>query len=263
MQPNHKKYVGDAIALGAAGLLSFVVLANRAPRIEASVTPRVVPTLATDTNETAIVLRHPLIPGGVATLAELRARIDADPALRAFYAASGFDATCASLSTLDRNKWATVSYRTPSGFAFSHARLLLLAGERVFVDCHGVTIRAACGNVIASAAPDVLAPSLAEVTPTLAPVYEEFPPAIGLTSAPAPPLPVVLGLPPQSYGPGPVQGIPSSVGCCFGGGFGLSPSAPIATPEPAEIVLVIVGLMSLVLPLWKFPPKEEENDGLE
>jgi hypothetical protein len=94
------------------------------------------------------VYGHSLVRGGVRSVAELMALIQADPQLAQHY--QGFDLSKAHIITLDHNVVAYVSYRLEDGIYWTTHPILIPKGNEVITD--GVNfIREACGNRIAYA----------------------------------------------------------------------------------------------------------------
>jgi hypothetical protein len=85
-----------------------------------------------------------LVPGGIATIDELKRAIAGDPALAAHYA--GFNLLNARVTLLGRDRLAYVSYRKDNRIFWTTKKVRLTKGEKVITD--GVhTIRARCGNL--------------------------------------------------------------------------------------------------------------------
>jgi hypothetical protein len=236
------KKIGIAlIVLFVLGIVGLSFLVTRHPT-QAHVCVPLAPKPPSNIEvETKVVLGHPLIPGGVKTVKDLRAHVNANPRLKAFYEANGFDFSCVQEKRLERSEWADVTYRRQKDIVWSSHKLLLLAGETVFEDCHGHVIRGVCGNLIASPQIDQITPDIEFSTDLMEPLIPEtetqIPGSLPPTDAP----PIITPVPPivTIYEPPPVYGVP----CC--GGVIVSP--PTKTPEVETGELLIAGLAFLVL----------------
>lgn len=201
-------------------------------------------------DEVKIVLRHPLIPGGLKNLNDFKAHVNRDSNLKRFYEANGFDFSCVSQDTLDQNEWAQVTYRSNKDIKWSNTPLLLLKGEMIFKDCQGHVIRAQCGNSVAYVKDDIgsldLPISPLVETPETTEIASNTPiPSIG-TLPTAPWLPIEIEVPTEGGGD-----YGGSYGLYGGGGTG----GPQRTPEPSTGILLGVGMLVLGLKKTLTNPK--------
>lgn len=113
-----------------------------------------------------------VVPGGIATIDELKRAIAADPTLAAHYA--GFDLPNARVTLLGRDRLAYVSYRKDNRIFWTKKKVHLAKNEIVITD--GVRIiRERCGNLISEWEESPTSPS--------------EPPAVVLDTAPPPETP--------------------------------------------------------------------------
>jgi hypothetical protein len=184
---------------------------------------------------------NPVIKGGVKSLEELLDIIKNNADIREHYLEAGFDATCATETTIEHSTWAYVSYRRGKSFQTSKRPILLLEGERVARDCHGTTVLFRCGNIaVFDKAPEMPAEfALNSPLPDFpldipeaqySPLIEAQPSLPG-----APTAPTTQDFPP--YAP------PFGVFCCLEGG---SPSVPVTTPEVDGLWYMVTGIGALL-----------------
>ena len=210
---------------------------------------------------------------GVASPADFEA-LREDPMLRLHYS----DVGMVQAAVLTADEWDFASFRGDSGIIWTPTRILVRAGELVFRDRSGNTIRARCGNRLSHEfrAPGafVMPPEMEHETPEIAfveppllagwpgkpedflvspflpdqPSMGPFPAPSGLPfSGPATPLPLPPALPPII----------------------LPPPFPVIgrindTPEPGTDWLLLAGLGALLIFRAHGPPiagrKEEESE---
>lgn len=207
--------------------------------------------------------RYSVIPRGVFSAQELNVAIDSDPVVAAHY--QSFDASRATLATLEHSRLAYVSYRLRDRVFWTRHAVRLPAGELVLTDGREI-VRARCGNRISALPGEVAAD---EPDPVLldTPV-ESDPPAADPVAAVAamPGIPVLLLSPPAvvdfddsdlsgagtgqpvvqaqrtddpvSQGPEPSEGSPVII----------TPRGPRvrSVPEPSSLLLVTAGLIGIM-----------------
>ena len=226
------------------GVLVLALALRKAAQIldtNQTIQVRTVPPAAPDavSSEAFQAWSHPIHAGGVKNVAALRALLERNPEIAEHFKAAGFDIDCAQDEILAANVWGIVSYRTASGFAYTHNPVLLLAGEHVIVDgCHGIIIRGRCANVV------ILIPHGPELSAdsTRGGVLGAPPDSvIPDIPTPLPPIDVPPALPgtPPGSGTG-VPFYPVPLACCFDGS---APPArpPVAAPEPPLWMMLLVG----------------------
>jgi hypothetical protein len=92
-----------------------------------------------------LVYPYSVVPGGIASLDELKRAIAADPTIAAHYA--GFDLSNARVTSLGRDRLAYVSYRKDNRIFWTRKKVRLAKSEQVITD--GVRIiRERCGNLV-------------------------------------------------------------------------------------------------------------------
>jgi hypothetical protein len=101
------------------------------------------------------VYPYSVIPGGVDSVAELKAAIDRDPVVAEHY--REFDVSKARVERLEAPKLAHVSYRIGNDVYWTRKQLVLPAGERVITDGKHIA-RTRCGNQLADT-PAVTSPA--------------------------------------------------------------------------------------------------------
>ena len=203
------------------------------------------------------VYPYSVIPGGVVNAKELNAAMRQDPVIASHYADLRMRSTHPVQLTAARKVY--VSYRLGNRIYWTRKKVTLHAGETLLTD--GVHLaRVRCGNRISEVPAGPVSPSEPPVevfdkpivpnlpvqtvdAPLGAPIWSDVPPT----------LPLTLNQPPQ---PG-VPFIPLiPIFPCCGGSGGPSPSPnpspppqpapPVATPEPASVVLLLTGLSGLL-----------------
>ena len=224
-----------------------------------------------------------LIPGGVASDAELEAARAADPTLAKHYADVGF----LRPAFLGHDQWRYASYREGPSIVWTDARIRVRAGEIVLADRSGNLIRGRCGNRLSDTPqfpvgfiqpPEAFfeTPEISFVEPPLLPhtlrddiTFVSFPPfppiEAPVLNGPIRPVPTTVtggsewptGNPvaPVFVGAPPVLVVPP---------FSLAPPppahAPVVTPEPNSAWLLFSGGIFLGVSVWKLrfrriPPK--------
>lgn len=164
-----------------------------------------------------LVYPYSVVPGGVASPAEVVEAMRRDPVVARHYA--GFDPRRARTLTLAVPRLAYVSYRIKDKVFFTRKPVRLFAGEQVITD--GVTtIRARCGNKVEEAPQMVVSeqepPEHVLNSPKLEPQPEERPATLsapGIQPGPAPEeTPLAAVVPPPGFTP-----------------LNVSPRSPVAT----------------------------------
>lgn len=188
---------------------------------------------------------YSVIPGGVASRAELTYAVFHDPVVAGHYA--DFDLSKAHVVRLDRDRAVYVSYRLGDRVYWTKKTLRLFKGETLISD--GVhEARTRCGNRLSDTpagpvSPQEPPPTAMAAPPTLFAVNQP-PPVFPLT----PPLPPPPGSVPPSGPPG--GGIiPPPIFPIVGGGppHSTTPTPPPAkVPEPATVGLLATGLVILI-----------------
>jgi hypothetical protein len=197
------------------------------------------------------VYPYSIIPGGVASAAELRSAVAHDPVAAAHYA--GFDLASAHTFRLQEARSVYVSYRRGNDVFWTSKKLRLAVGETLITDGQH-TSRTRCGNQISDEprlpvslagdpAPQTLDTPVASqiIEPFLAPITGE----IERGGGPAGDLPFYAltgaggGVGGTTGGPG-ISGVPITP---MTGGALLPPAGtpPISTPEPGTLVLLSTG----------------------
>jgi hypothetical protein len=98
--------------------------------------------LASDASERP-VYPHSIVPGGAATVEELKAAIDTDPVVASHF--SNFDLGSTRVETLKDPKIAHVSYRQGNEVFWTRKPVLIRAGEKVLTDGENIA-RTRCAN---------------------------------------------------------------------------------------------------------------------
>ena len=111
------------------------------------------PTAASQAS--GVVYPYSIVPGGVDSVAALKAAIERDPVVAAHY--RDFDIDHARVERLETPRVAHVSYRIGNGVFWTRKQLVLPAGERVITDGTHIA-RTRCGNQLA-ATPAVTSPA--------------------------------------------------------------------------------------------------------
>jgi hypothetical protein len=198
---------------------------------------------------------YSVIPGGVASIAELRNAVAADPSVAVHYA--DFNLSQARIFTVSRQRRAYVSYRIGAEIFWTSKTLFLRPGEALITD--GVhEARTRCGNRIsatpqtpvssqepaigafdAAANPDALdLPSGPDFVSRRFATLDSIPEGMLFAERQfgSPGLPV---LPPQWQGPGSPPIIPWGP---LPPGIPGTPSLPKATPEPGTGLMLLLTL---------------------
>jgi hypothetical protein len=228
-------------------ILLSLALRNVFQRVQAPQPPPPKPPVSQSLNVSGdeqdfAVLRHPLVPGGIKSVAELRMKIDRDPKLAEFYRQAGFEWLCATETVLDHNLWSRVSSRTDAGFAYSSRPMLILAGEKVLEDCNGMMIRVACANTLmpAEKTPEAPTDQFSELIQPLELAGSEF--GAPVSTVPWPPAVYVPGIPEVPV----LSGGPYPIPCCVGivpiGG-----SSHVSTSEPSTWYFLATGLAVILV----------------
>ncbi len=206
------------------------------------------------------VYPYSVIPGGVTSSKELQARLHQDPVAAAHY--RDFHAESARVIRLPNERQVYVSYRLGDRVYWSRHRITLHAGEAVLTD--GVNlVRTRCGNRISETANEPTAPGEPPTEVMNHPVVPGLPffspesvPTLPFWPEDSTAFLLALGPTPQPASPGTGDIIPPlfpGIFCCSGStGHSLSPGPlpqpypppgkPTVTPEPAALVLLIIGL---------------------
>ena len=212
--------------------------------------------LASAGNTDGVVYPYSVIPGGVHSRGELESALQHDAVTAAHYA--GFRVSSVKVIRLSAARQAYLSYRRGNRIYWTHKRITLPEGETLLSDGTHLA-RARCGNRISDTpGPDSPAEPPEEIfdhpvrpsLPAWAPVDIPAGPLVPYD----PPLPLFTlnfappGAPGDGYAP-----IFSPIPCCGGGTTsGSTPSqpppplAPVPTPEPSTLVLVVVGAVTLL-----------------
>lgn len=200
------------------------------------------------------VYPYSIIPGGVATAAELRSALAHDPVAAAHYAA--FDLANARVVQVQEARSVYVSYRKGDDVFWTSKKLRLAVGETLITDGQHLS-RTRCGNQISDEPrlPVSLAgdpePQMLD-TPVPYEIIEPFVASIGREiggGIPANALPFSAftgaGIGGTTGGPG-ISGVP--INPATGGVFpGTGNQPPISTPEPVTLVLLPAGLAGACL----------------
>jgi len=202
------------------------------------------------------VYPYSIIPGGVASAAELRAAVAHDPIVAAHYAA--FDLANARVFQVQEARSVYVSYRKGDDVFWTSKKLRLAVGETLITDGQHIS-RTRCGNQISDGPrlPVSLAgdpePQTLD-TPVPYEIIEPFVASIGgeiggggipANAVPSFTLASAGGIGGTTGGPG-VSVVPIIPGT--GGVFpGTGNTPPISTPEPATFILLSAGVASACL----------------
>ncbi|MEP6714805.1 MAG: hypothetical protein ABJC09_04485 [Terriglobia bacterium] len=236
-------------------IIDHTVAGPKRPRAETSmpgrhIRPSAMPAIC-------VAYPHALAKCGVASPEEFEA-LRSDPELDAHYAEVGF----VHPVILKADEWDYASYRGAAGIVWTPRKILLRAGERVFRDQNGNTIRARCGNRL-SAEPRV--PAAAEmpaemVSETPRAEFIEAHPIIWADKEvdallpPMPSMPTLLMPPGPSAEPPPDEGLRAELlrPSMRGSGFASGPTPIRAAPEPASWLLIPGPLVALFfLHVWR------------
>lgn len=205
------------------------------------------------------VYPYSVIPGGVVNAKELNAAMRQDPVIAGHYADFRMRSTHPIRLTTARKVY--VSYRLGNRIYWTRKKVRLHAGETLLTD--GIHLaRVRCGNRISEVPAGPVSPSEPPVEVFDKPIVPNLPvqtvdvlPGAPIWANTPPTLQITLNQPPQ---PG-VPFIPliPIFPCCAGSG-GPSPAPnpspppppqpapPVATPEPASIVLLLIGFCGLL-----------------
>ena len=191
------------------------------------------------------VYAYSVIPGGVATRAELRQALAHDSVAASHY--SGFHVAAAHPIWLERARQVYVSYRLGNRTYWTSKKVTLRAGELLLSDGANL-VRSRCGNRISEVPLKPTAPTEPAEPVLNAPVLRRD--ALETTDWPAPPpswtenpTPFLLAMAPpvsRSPAPGSAPFVPPFpvVPCCAGGLSSQTPTPPptppIVPPGPAE-----------------------------
>jgi len=219
-----------------------------------------------------IVYPYSVVPGGVASPAELHQAADHDPVVANHY--SGFDYQRAHVVEVSQPKLVYVSYRRGNKIFWTHKQLSLHVGEKLITDGH-ITARNRCGNQVSVLPqantspqeptvaeldrPDEVASGMQQVIPgtfdsklfNLDPGLPFGPstPGSGFATGPFPggfmPMPIAGG--PGTTGsvtPPPCQGTNCNPPPCEG--TDCNPPPPPAVPEPGTLLLVGSGVVAVI-----------------
>jgi hypothetical protein len=173
---------------------------------------------------------YSVIPGGVRTVAELKAAIARDPLVKTHY--QDFNLAKAHVIRINEDREVYVSYRRGHAIFWTSRKLILHKGETAITDGTNFS-RTRCGNRIADK------PSLPHSDPEPTPVALDTP----LPTLPV--FPVLLPpAPPGGFIPFPPVFIPIHPG--GGGGGGGTPPGhkrpPTRVPEPGALYLLLAAL---------------------
>lgn len=203
---------------------------------------------------------YSVIPGGAYSQMELERAIQNDPVVARHYA--GFDVSRTRVERLPAAEAVYVSYRIQNRIYWTQKKITLPAGELVLTDGKH-TARTRCGNrlSLAPAAPvsqQQPATAAMNTPPNMAPFVAARPASVlpmlpPIEFAPVPDAPGSLSAivgPPETVGLPPAP-IPSAYFPVIGGGVppvtSIPPPAPVATPEPATLALLLTGLLFTAL----------------
>ncbi len=208
------------------------------------------------------VYAYSVIPGGIASAKELQAALRQDPVVAKHY--SDFQTKSARIVRLARTRQVYVSYRLGERIYWTRKKVSLHAGETLFTDGKHLA-RARCGNRISETPVVPTSPSepveevLNRPVPPLVPDAADSPlpgpiwpdGSMSLLPLPGAPGGTDPGLIPFAPFPccGSLPGRPPSPSP----GASSQPDPPpvVATPEPASLVLLIIGSAVLLL-FWRF-----------
>ena len=236
----------------------------------------VLPLTASPRRRARVVYPYSVIPGGVRSTEELQNAIANDPVVSVHYAA--FHLSSARIIQLDRDRFMHVSYRLGNKVYWTKRELRLAKGEMLITD--GIqTARTRCGNLISttvlgSVGPNEPTPKQLD-TPQIPPDTdiqissnrEDIPggplwtqiagaivPPAGEVSPPA----ETVNYPVTPVPPGPPETVnyPVIIGPPSGPGVAPWPSPPgptriVSVPEPATVILLLIGLFAVVMLLWR------------
>jgi hypothetical protein len=191
---------------------------------------------------------YSVIPRGTATVGELKDTLARDGLVAAHYA--GFDTGRARVVRAKRNRRVYVSYRVGNRIYWTKNKMLVPGGETLITDgTHFARTR--CGNRISERPMSPVSPveptakTFDEPSRLIVPVIPPEPfdlPALWVLDDTPPWLPLAPG--PAGPGGGIYAPPRPPFFCCSGGGSAPVPvpPPPLQTPEPATLLLVLVGL---------------------
>jgi hypothetical protein len=203
------------------------------------------------------VYAYSVVPGGIASVAELQSAMAKDSVVFAQYAA--FHLERARVIRLDQDRLAHVSYRVGDQIYWTNRQLKLAKGETLITD--GVqTARTRCGNFISEIAEAPVSPHEPIESEFNKPVQiaynpddavsdNRFPELVQPPPSVPPPFyePPVEGNPWSGGGPGPVY-FPPPVPIRFPSGTPPPPPLVVNTPEPGtgtQLLLALVVILFL------------------
>lgn len=180
-----------------------------------------------------------LVPGGVGSLEDMRARANSDPVLGKLFA--GFNWSAARCSTYPEDFAAFVSFRRGARVLWSKKPILIKHGTAYCTD-GAMSFLMRCGNLIRmTPAPDAQSEDIPEEILNEPPVLYHWDNKI-LTAENFPPLDG--GTTPAGY----IPSVPFFT--TPGGPGGFTSTTPTQTPEPSTLSLFVIGALALALGIY-------------
>ncbi len=191
---------------------------------------------------------YSVVPGGVASVAELKAAIARDPVVAAHYAR--FDVSKARVTHTDRERMVYVSYRRGNQLYWTKGKLKLAKGEKLITD-GVITARSRCGNQVSETPSPLTAPN----EPSAKTLDTPDPPDASSTQLYNPDwfnqadwgsnLTAVWTKNPPSAAAGPTGPGPTGLPLFIPPAGNTSNTPVVPVPEPSSLALLLIGLPAI------------------
>jgi hypothetical protein len=191
--------------------------------------------------EEAVTVGHPVIQGGIHTLADLRAALKKYPDLY-----RDFDVAHAHVIRLDHALLAYLSFRIGDKILWTRKAVLIREGSEVWTDDNGHFVKVACGNsfLVVPESELPLDYSTIDAPETVPPVDQLLADLPMLPDEPS-----LLTPPDESQTtilPSELPATPYAPCCLIGGSLSPKVTPAVATPESTTLSMVLLGIVCLV-----------------